>query len=66
MPTTAYLTGVECRLDQDQDPEVMSCIWHYNLGPGTEPAALTTSTALDANLVEEFEQEAETAELEFV
>jgi len=60
------MTGVECHYDEEQDPPVISCIWHYNLGPGTEPASLQGDSTSGTVVGDTLTDLADEADLEFV
>jgi len=40
MPTEVRLTGVVCRLDTDQDPEMFECNWYGYEVPTSDPFVL--------------------------
>jgi len=48
MPTEVVLNGVECRLDQDQDPEAWVCTWRGS-EVGTGDGFVTSYSYPDGN-----------------
>jgi len=44
MPTAVRLTGLECRLDTDQDPEAFVCSWYGYEVPTGDTFVLSGNT----------------------
>ena len=42
MATAVILTGITCRVDADQDPEQLVCVWRGQTVVGGDPVTLDT------------------------
>jgi len=47
MPTEVILNGVECRLNQESDPEVFVCTWRGNEVVSGDGFILSTADSFD-------------------
>jgi len=47
MPTAITLSGFNCRLDTDQDPEQLVCVWRGNVVADGTPVTFTAQNDTD-------------------
>lgn len=65
MPTEIQLTGVTCRLDLDQDPEAIVCVWRANIVDDGTPITLEASSSLISSPSDALDAVMESEDYEF-
>jgi len=65
MPTEVVLTGITCRIDADQDPEQLYCVWRGTEVETNTPFLLETSVPDFADTEAALESEMTAADYEF-